>query len=343
MVGDTFIIDGVVHVVDFSLDHMAENAALADPELRADFAELSIRITGGIFPFKEELLRGEVPPALTPSPEVNYEIIFNQSPTDMAIVGAIPFGGEDYVIDDYSVKINHAFASAYPERTIFCGGVDPVQNGLQAALDSIDYQVRELGARSIKFYPFDWSPDDREIAYPLYERCQSLGIKVLQFHLSLPAGPGYNVEAQRPNGLQNPARDFPDMTFIMHHPMPMYFDETLIIASCFPNIHLLISPLFQQSLSRPRLVQKMIGELLIWVGSDKLIYGTEGGLGGPTSRYIDAMLNFEIAQDLIEGYGYPQITDRDKEKILGLNIARLFDIDVEAKKRELAAASRRES
>lgn len=337
MLGDTFVIDGVVHVVDFSMEHMGENAALADPKMREAFWDLSIRITGGMFPYREGLLRGELPSSLTPSTEANYQIVFGGTPTDMAIVGCIPFGDDQYVISDYTVKINHAFAKAYPERTIFCGGVDPHQLGLSAALDSIEYQVKELGAQSMKFYPFDWRPDDERIAYPMYEKCRSLGIKVLQFHLCLPGGSSHNVEVQRPNGLQNPARDFPDMTFIMHHPMPLYFDETLIIASLYPNIHLLISPLLQQSLNRPRLVQKMMGDLLMWVGSDKLIYGTEGSLNGPTTRYTEAMMNFEIAQDLLDGYGYPQITENDKKKILGLNIAKLFDIDVEAKKKELAA------
>ena len=34
-------------------------------------------------------------------------------------------------------------------------------------------------------------------------------------------------------------------------------------------------------------------------------------------------------------YGYPQITEEDKRKILGLNQARIFGVDAEAKKREL--------
>lgn len=341
MLGDIFVIDGVVHVVDFSTDNMTENAAMADPAMREAFWELSIRITGGTFPFRSELQAGNLPAALTPSHEANYEMIFGGSQTDMAIVGCIPAGNDQYVVSEYTVKINHSFAKAYPERTIFCGGVDPVHSGLQSALNSIEYQVKELGARSMKFYPFSWQPDDREIAYPMYEKCRSLGINVLQFHLCLPAGPGHNVETQRPNGLQNPARDFPDMTFIMHHPMPLYFDETLIIASSFPNIHLLISPLFQQSFSRPRLVQKLMGELLMWVGPDKLIYGTEGSLNGPAGRFAEALMDFKIADDLMEGYGYPQITDSDKKKILGLNIAKLLDIDVEAKKKELAALNGR--
>ena len=36
----------------------------------------------------------------------------------------------------------------------------------------------------------------------------------------------------------------------------------------------------------------------------------------------------EIPQDLCEGYGYPQLTDQAKRKILGENLLRLHGMDV---------------
>lgn len=59
-------------------------------------------------------------------------------------------------------------------------------------------------------------------------------------------------------------------------------------------------------------------------------------MAGDPGRYVKALIDFEIPQDLQDGYGYPQMTASDKEKILGLNIAKIFGIDVAAKKRELA-------
>jgi hypothetical protein len=49
-------------------------------------------------------------------------------------------------------------------------------------------------------------------------------------------------------------------------------------------------------------------------------------------------MELEIPADLRDGYGFPQITRRDRENILGLTFARLMGIDVEQKLRELAAA-----
>ena len=50
----------------------------------------------------------------------------------------------------------------------------------------------------------------------MYEKCRSLGLTVLHFHKGIPFG-SQNMEALNPIDRQAPARDFPDMTFIIHH------------------------------------------------------------------------------------------------------------------------------
>lgn len=53
---------------------------------------------------------------------------------------------------------------------------------------------------------------------------------------------------------------------------------------------------------------------------------------------LDAFWNFEIPQDLVEGYGYPQLTEQAKRKILGENLLPLQGMDVEETRRKLSAA-----
>jgi uncharacterized protein len=53
---------------------------------------------------------------------------------------------------------------------------------------------------------------------------------------------------------------------------------------------------------------------------------------------VNAFWNFEIPQDLVEGYGYPQLTEQAKRKILGENLLRLQGMDVEETRRKLASA-----
>ncbi len=340
MIDGIFVFDGVVHLIDWSPDAMKEDSPARDPKVRAEMIRLSKILTGGVYGGDAQGI--DISDALLGSQDANYDLIFRNSPTDMAVIGSLPFGpgtpSDLYQDPDHFIKLNHGFAAAYPQRCIFSGGVEPTAKGVEYAKDAIEYQCKELGARLMKFYPFFWRPDDEELAYPLYEKCRDLGINTIQFHMCLPGDSSHDVEIQRPTHLQRVARDFPDMTIVMHHPMPLYFDETVNIAARFKNIYLLLSPTIQLSLVRPRLVQKLMGELLESVGPDRLIYGSEGALSGNPTTFIKALMDFTIADDLQEGYGFPQITQEDKEKILGLNLAKLLGIDVEAKKHELANA-----
>jgi hypothetical protein len=43
-------------------------------------------------------------------------------------------------------------------------------------------------------------------------------------------------------------------------------------------------------------------------------------------------MDLQIPQDLCDGYGYPQLTDQAKRKILGENLLRLHGMDVEETK-----------
>jgi hypothetical protein len=54
---------------------------------------------------------------------------------------------------------------------------------------------------------------------------------------------------------------------------------------------------------------------------------------------IEWFWNIQIDDELQERYGFPEITETDKRKILGENQAQLFGIDVAQKKRELAKAA----
>jgi hypothetical protein len=49
---------------------------------------------------------------------------------------------------------------------------------------------------------------------------------------------------------------------------------------------------------------------------------------GSPQWQIDAMWRFQIPEDMRKKYGYPELTESAKRKILGLNSAKLFGIDV---------------
>jgi uncharacterized protein len=224
---------------------------------------------------------------------------------------------------------------------LFCGGVDPIAQGVDEAVRQIEVQVREMGARSFKFYnghiDGGWRCDDSKLAYPLYEKCLDLGVDVIQFHKGSPFGM-QNMEDLSPIDLQKAARDFPDLNFIIHHAALPYFEEAVSIGSRFPNVYIALSGNLNFFFIAPRRVQEWVGRLLGEVGVDKLLWGSEAALQGTPRPYIESFIHdFEIPEDLCAGYGYPQITRADKVKILGANFARLMKVDLPAAQPALAS------
>ena len=44
-------------------------------------------------------------------------------------------------------------------------------------------------------------------------------------------------------------------------------------------------------------------------------------------KVVDYVRNFDMPKDVREGWGYPEITDQTRAKILGLNLAKLAGLD----------------
>jgi predicted TIM-barrel fold metal-dependent hydrolase len=74
----------------------------------------------------------------------------------------------------------------------------------------------------------------------------------------------------------------------------------------------------------------VLGQLLLAVAENNLLWGTDSVWYGPCQPLIDAFRAFEIPEDLRARHGYPALTPERKAKILGLNAARVYGIDVRA-------------
>jgi predicted TIM-barrel fold metal-dependent hydrolase len=268
-------------------------------------------------------------------PELDWanRTLFEKSDTDFAMVQTVPLFG---VFRDgmAPAATAHRLAQSNPDRLLFCGGVDPLYQGLKGALAEMERQVTEWGAVSFKFYQAQtmrnsWSADDRELAYPLFEKAQELGIKLVQFHKGLPLG-RQRVESLRPNDIQQAAYDFPDLTFGLHHMGDPYVDETINIAARFPNIVLVLPLLLNQYFVQPVPMTHRLGQALLHVGEDRLCYGTDAFLFPGVQLYIDLLSTIQFSEELSEGYGYPQLTDVTRRKILGENFARALGVDLDA-------------
>jgi hypothetical protein len=75
------------------------------------------------------------------------------------------------------------------------------------------------------------------------------------------------------------------------------------------------------------LSQHYIGKMLKYVGTQRLVWGTESiWLGAPQSQ-IAAFKMFKLSDEIRDKYQYPEFTDQTKREVFGLTSAKLYGID----------------
>jgi predicted TIM-barrel fold metal-dependent hydrolase len=80
--------------------------------------------------------------------------------------------------------------------------------------------------------------------------------------------------------------------------------------------------------ARPKFFAKVMGELLFWVGEDKMTFGGDYNIWVPKWQ-VEGFVDWQMPDDdAFTDYG--KLTTATKKKILGLNAAKLYDIPVPA-------------
>jgi predicted TIM-barrel fold metal-dependent hydrolase len=74
----------------------------------------------------------------------------------------------------------------------------------------------------------------------------------------------------------------------------------------------------------PTVWAHLIGQLLYYMGSDNIVFGSDSLWYGGPQWQIDALWRFQIPDRIQEKWKYPQLDEYAKRKILGLNSARLY-------------------
>jgi predicted TIM-barrel fold metal-dependent hydrolase len=104
--------------------------------------------------------------------------------------------------------------------------------------------------------------------------------------------------------LERPPRDFPDLTFAIHHLALPYFDECVYLAARNPNVVLVLSGTMHLPFVAPWDFKQYLGRLLRDVGSDRLLWGSEAPITGNPRPAIEWFWNMQIDDELQERHGY---------------------------------------
>lgn len=76
----------------------------------------------------------------------------------------------------------------------------------------------------------------------------------------------------------------------------------------------------------PTVTAHIMGQLLKYKGEDQIVFGTNSVWYGSPQWQLEAFWRFQMPDELREKWGYPDLTETAKRKILGLTSARLYGL-----------------
>ena len=104
--------------------------------------------------------------------------------------------------------------------------------------------------------------------------------------------------------------------------------EYATLVAPFSNVYAEIGTTWASTIvTFPTVAAHIMGQLMKFMGPDRIVFGSDSVWYGSPQWQIEALWRFQIPEEMRERYGYPEITEADKRKILGLNSARLYGIE----------------
>lgn len=224
-----------------------------------------------------------------------------------------------YALKDSKLTIEEAYQkhceilARHPERFEVFGGMDPRWGNDGVYL--FEKSIAEMGFRGFKVYPpCGFSPSDPAL-FPFYEICSAYQLPVV-IHVG-PTSPALSFTNAYPFLIDEAARQFPDVNFIMAHGSVNFTDECIMMCAFRPNLYLDISA-FQKNLKNDG--KEITVRSLVAKGiNHKILFGTDFPvfrLQGDQKTFVEAIIE--------EDGPLSEISDKDRALILSGNAERLL-------------------
>lgn len=262
------------------------------------------------------------------------EDLFGNAAADMAIFQ--PTYLSDFYDEGFNTTEQNAeLAEEYPERFVLNGSFDP-RDG-EEGLRYLEHLKEEYDIPGVKLYTAEWRDDskgwrlDSDDAFKFLEKCSELGIENINAHKGPTIRP-LNRDAFVVKDIDDAASSFPELNFIVNHVGLPRLDDFCWIAAQEPNVYGGLAVASAMSTHRERKFGEIMGELLFWLGEDRVLFGSDYALWNP-DWLVEQVINAELTDEQKDEYGVELDVDTMK-KIMGENAAELYDIDIEEKKRQ---------
>lgn len=280
--------------------------------------------------------------------------VFVDSDTDLAVLSFVPEP------DPQAAPLRMEEAAATRELVAALDGSHrlllhgPVHPGFPGELERMEELAERWGVVAWKTYT-QYGPggrgfwlDDEATGIPFLEQARALGVRIVCVHKGFPI-PHMARGPDRCDDVGRVARLFPDVTFIVYHSgyetgtEERAYDprarrggidslvRTLRENGVAPgsNVYAELGSTWRFLLRDPEQAAHALGKLLLAVGEDNVLWGTDSIWYGSPQDQIQAFRAFQISERLREAHGYPELTPALRAKILGLNAARPYAIPTE--------------
>jgi hypothetical protein len=283
------------------------------------------------------------------------EEIFIRSDTTMVALSGLPIHPEGSPLSPEVMEETRQMVLALSgdERVLVNALALPQTAPIESVIEAMARTVGEnriAGWKTFTHFPSgdNWWLDDHDPDLPavgnrFLDEVAASGAPIVFVHKGLSDQTRYGS----PEDIGPAARDHPDVKFVVYH---SGFEvaqregpytratahlgvnrlvDSLRQAGVGPgqNVYAEIGSTWWHLLRRPDEAAHVLGKLLVAVGEDNLLWGTDSIFYGSPQGQIDALRAFQIPADLREQYGYPELTRGTKAKILGWNAAALYGIE----------------
>jgi predicted TIM-barrel fold metal-dependent hydrolase len=336
LAGDEFVFDVQTHYLDYDLSRGGAGISGIDGLANA-------------FP---QRACGEADARACFSVEQYLDLLFNQSDTSMMILTAIPIADAVNPLSMPHMEAARHLADRVcgDGRVLLHGGVQPTMGAAGAQIDGMQ-QLREdhpiVGWKVYTHAPGDgWWLDDHDADAPqvgeaFLAKVEAVGPRIVCVHKGFSGGSAY----ASPADIGPAARAHPDLRFVVYHSgfeggvTEGPYDErgrgvdrlvaSLRAAGVGPggNVYAELGSTWWNLVRDPTQAAHVLGKLLLAVGPDNVLWGTDSLWYGSPQDQIQAFRAFEISAELRARYGYPALTADLKRKILGTNALALYAVD----------------
>lgn len=283
--------------------------------------------------------------------------VFLESETAVAVLTSGPgTGPERMLFNDEMAETRELFDELTAKGRLLNHAV--IHANHPSEIDAMEDELRRNRPAGWKCYTIGerrdaergWWLDDEATGVPFIEKAIEVGVPLICAHKGISA----LVDNGSPRDIGPVASAFPQVDFLIYHSgweVPAgeapeegpFTEETAHVGvnrliqslresgvAKGANVYAELGSTWFGLIRRPDEAAHVIGKLLLELGDDNVLWGTDSIWYGPSQVAIDAFRAFQIPVSYRQEFGYPELTPERKAKILGGNAARVYGIDLGA-------------